>query len=206
MTKKENFLKGIIKENPVFVMVLGMCPVLAITKTVDAALGMGVAFTVVLVITNILISMVRKLIPDDVRIPAYIVIIASIVTIVDLIMQAYTVDLYDKLGIFIPLIVVNCNILGRAEAYASKNKVIDSAIDGLGMGIGYTLALLLISTVREVFGLGTFLGINLIPGNAFQPIMIFSSPAGAFITVGILMAIINAIAQKIQTKKVNKEG
>jgi Na+-translocating ferredoxin:NAD+ oxidoreductase subunit E len=200
MTKKENFLKGIFKENPVFVLVLGMCPVLGVTATVEGALGMGIAFTLVLIMSNFLISAVRRWIPGEVRIPAYIVIIASLVTMVELLMQAYTMSLYDKLGIFIPLIVVNCNILGRAEAYASKNNVVDSTIDAIGMGIGFTLALFLISTVREVLGAGSFLGFGIKIFEYMEPATIFISPAGAFITVGLLMAIINAIVNKRQEK------
>lgn len=205
MNNKDNFLKGIFTENPVFMLVLGMCPVLAITTSVSNALGMGVAFTFVLIMSNVIISLIRKFIPNDVRIPAYIVVIATVVTIVDLFMQAYAYSLYESLGIFIPLIVVNCIVLGRAEAFASKNGVFASFIDALGMGVGYTLAITLISTVREVLGSGTFLGIDAFPFDLVQPASIFVIAPGAFITLGILLAIINAIRFKRAKKAQAKE-
>ncbi|NLC95479.1 MAG: electron transport complex subunit E [Bacilli bacterium] len=205
MNNKDNFLKGIFTENPVFMLVLGMCPVLAITTSVSNALGMGVAFTFVLIMSNVIISLIRKFIPNDVRIPAYIVVIATVVTIVDLFMQAYAYSLYESLGIFIPLIVVNCIVLGRAEAFASKNGVFASFIDALGMGVGYTLAITLISTVREVLGSGTFLGIDVFPFDLVQPASIFVIAPGAFITLGILLAIINAIRFKRAKKAQAKE-
>jgi len=205
MNNKDNFLKGIFTENPVFMLVLGMCPVLAITTSVSNALGMGVAFTFVLIMSNVIISLIRKFIPNDVRIPAYIVVIATVVTIVDLFMQAYAYSLYESLGIFIPLIVVNCVVLGRAEAFASKNGVFASFIDALGMGVGYTLAITLISTVREVLGSGTFLGIDVFPFDLVQPASIFVIAPGAFITLGILLAIINAIRFKRAKKAQAKE-
>ena len=202
MTKKDNFFKGIFKENPVFVLVLGMCPVLGVTAAVSAAIGMGLAFSFVLIMSNIIISLARKIIPAEVRIPAYIVIIATLVTIVQIFMQAYAVSLYDQLGIFIPLIVVNCVILGRAEAYASKNGIIDSTIDAIGMGIGYTIAIVIIAIVREGLGEGTILGYNIIPKflDMIEPMSIFVQPAGAFIATGLIMAVINAIVNKRKLK------
>lgn len=205
MNNKENFLKGIFSENPVFMLVLGMCPVLAITTTVTNALGMGLAFTFVLIMSNVIISLIRKFIPNDIRIPAYIVVIATVVTIVDMFMHAYAFSLYESLGIFIPLIVVNCVVLGRAEAFASKNGVFASFIDALGMGVGYTLAITLISTVREVLGSGTFLGIDIFPFDLVQPASIFVIAPGAFITLGILLGIINAIRFKRAKKAQAKE-
>lgn len=205
MNNKENFLKGIFSENPVFMLVLGMCPVLAITTTVTNALGMGLAFTFVLIMSNVIISLIRKFIPNDIRIPAYIVVIATVVTIVDMFMHAYAFSLYESLGIFIPLIVVNCVVLGRAEAFASKNGVFASFIDALGMGVGYTLAITLISTVREVLGSGTFIGIDIFPFDLVQPASIFVIAPGAFITLGILLGIINAIRFKRAKKAQAKE-
>jgi electron transport complex protein RnfE len=150
MTKKENFLKGLIKENPIFVSLLGMCPALAVTSSFETAIGMGLLVIFVLTMSNLVISLLRNVIPSDVRTPAYIVIIATFVTIVRMATEAVSLSLYDALGVFIPLIVVNCVILGRAEAFASKNKVTDSILDGLGMGLGFTLALAVIGTVREL--------------------------------------------------------
>ena len=170
-----------------------MCPVLAITTTVMNAIGMGIAFTVVLIMSNVIISLVRKLIPNEVRIPAYIVIIATLVSIVDMIMHAFTFSLYESLGIFIPLIVVNCVVLGRAEAFASKHGVFASFIDALGMGIGYTLAITILASIREILGSGTFLGYDLTPFDLIQPATIFVIAPGAFITLGLLLGIINAI-------------
>ncbi|NLG82910.1 MAG: electron transport complex subunit E [Bacilli bacterium] len=205
MNNKENFLKGIFSENPVFMLVLGMCPVLAITTTVTNALGMGLAFTFVLIMSNVIISLIRKFIPNDIRIPAYIVVIATVVTIVDMFMHAYAFSLYESLGIFIPLIVVNCVVLGRAEAFASKNGVFASFIDALGMGAGFTLSITLISTVREVLGSGTFLGIDIFPFDLVQPASIFVIAPGAFITLGILLGIINTIRFKRAKKAQAKE-
>ena len=159
----KEFTKGIISENPLFRLALGMCPALAITTSVDNAVGMGIAFTSVLLASNIVISLLRKLIPDSIRIPCYIVIIASFVTLTEMILQAYLPDLFASLGIFIPLIVVNCIILGRAEAFASKNPLFPSILDGLGMGLGYTLALVVVAACREVLGAGTFMGYPVMP-------------------------------------------
>lgn len=184
--------KGIWAENPLFVQVLGTCPSLATTTSVENALGMGAAFTAVLVCSNIAISLIRKLVPEDIRIPSYIVVIASFVTLVEMIMNAYAQALYNSLGIFIPLIVVNCIILGRAEAFAGKNKPLPSAMDGIGMGLGYTLAITLISSIREILGAGTFLGQPL-PFLNSQPILVMILPAGAFITMGFLFAGMNIL-------------
>lgn len=184
--------KGILIENPLFVQVLGTCPSLATTTSVENALGMGAAFTAVLVCSNIAISLIRKLVPEDIRIPSYIVVIASFVTLVEMVMNAFAQALYNSLGIFIPLIVVNCIILGRAEAFAGKNKPLPSAMDGIGMGIGYTLAIVIISTIREILGAGTFLG-HAIPVISSQPILVMILPAGAFITMGFLFAGMNIL-------------
>lgn len=205
MKTKQNFLKGIFSENPVFILVLGMCPVLAITTSVLNALGMGAAFTFVLILSNVIISLVRKLIPNEVRIPAYIVIIATLVTIVDMVMHAYTFSIYESLGIFIPLIVVNCVVLGRAEAFASKNGVFASFIDALGMGVGYTAAITILAAVREILGSGTFLGMDITPFNLVQPAVIFVIAPGAFITLGILLGIINSIRSSREKKLAVKE-
>ena len=202
MTKWQNFLKGIIKENPTLVLVLGTCPTLAVTTSVPNALGMGVAATAVLFCSNIAISALRKVIPDKVRIPAYIVLIAGFVTIIEMLMHAFVPDLYEALGVFLSLIVVNCIILGRAEMYASKNKVIDSAIDALGMGVGFTLALFLMSSIREILGSGTWCGLP-IPWLSENPIMIFSVPAGGFFVFGCLIALVNKITKNKGDKKLD---
>lgn len=202
MTKWQNFLKGIIKENPTLVLVLGTCPTLAVTTSVPNALGMGVAAAAVLLCSNIAISALRKVIPDKVRIPAYIVLIAGFVTIIEMLMHAFVPDLYEALGVFLSLIVVNCIILGRAEMYASKNKVIDSAIDALGMGVGFTLALFLMSSIREILGSGTWCGLP-IPWLSENPIMIFSVPAGGFFVFGCLIALVNKITKNKGDKKLD---
>ena len=200
MSYMKEFTKGIIKENPTLVTLLGMCPTLAITTMASNAIGMGVAATAVLICSNIAISALRKVIPDKVRIPAYIVLIAGFVTIIEMLMHAFVPDLYESLGVFLSLIVVNCIILGRAEMYASKNKVVDSAIDAVGMGIGFTLALFLMSSIREILGSGTYFGFE-IPFLADNPIMIFSLPAGGFFVFGCLIAIVNKITKKKGGKK-----
>ena len=202
MTKWQNLIKGIIKENPVLVLVLGTCPTLAVTTSVLNALGMGVAATVVLICSNIAISALRKVIPDKVRIPAYIVLIAGFVTIIEMLMHAYVPDLYESLGVFLSLIVVNCIILGRAEMYASKNRVVDSAIDAVGMGIGFTLALFLMASIREIFGAGSWLGFE-IPFLSDNPIMIFAVPAGGFFVFGCLIALVNKITKKKGNKSLS---
>lgn len=200
MNKRQNLLKGIIKENPVLVLVLGTCPTLAVTTNVMSALGMGAAATVVLLCSNVVISALRKVIPDKVRIPCYIVLIAGFVTMVQMLVKAFAPALDEALGIYLPLIVVNCIILGRAEMFANKNKVIDSAIDAVGMGAGFTLALLLMATIREVLGNGTWLGIE-IPILAENNISIMTMAPGGFLVFGILIAIVNKISGGKNTKK-----
>lgn len=188
-----NLTRGIIRENPTFRLVLGMCPTLAVTTSLENALGMGLAATFVLACSNMVISSLRKLIPAAVRIPCYIVIIAAFVTMVDLLMQAYTYALWEKLGIFIPLIVVNCIILGRAEAFASKNGVLNSAADGIGMGIGFTIALSVIATLREFIGNGsvTVWGDLAFTAIHNRAMVLFILPAGGFITLGLILAFLN---------------
>ena len=191
----KEFSKGILAENPVLRLVLGTCPTLATSTSVQSALGMGLAASIVLVCSNIAISALRKVIPEKVRIPAYIVIIASFVTIVQMIVKAFAPELDEQLGVYLPLIVVNCIILGRAEAFASKNPVLASAVDGFGMGVGFTTALFLMSSVREILGAGSFLGMS-IPFLSQNPILIFILPPGGFFVFGILMAVVNRIAEK----------
>lgn len=197
---KYNFLKGIFIENPLFVSILGTCPALATTKSIEAALGMGLLFTIVLICSNMLISLLRKIIPEEIRTPAYIVIIATFVTMVKMFANAFLPELYSTLGVFISLIVVNCIVLGRAEAYASKNNVFDSLIDALGMGVGYTLALLLMALFREILGTGAFSFGNIftfIPYFKLQiipkgyEISLFQNPAGAFIVFAFILAVLS---------------
>lgn len=190
MSQMQNFTKGFFKENPILVLVLGTCPTLATTTSVMNGLGMGIATTFVLIGSNVVIALLAGVIPDKVRIPAFVVIIASFVTIVDLLMQAYTPSLYEKLGIFIPLIVVNCIILGRAEAYASKNSVWSSFVDGAGMGLGFTMALGILGIFREIIGNGAVLGHKFIQGDG---ILVFILAPGAFWALGYLIALINRI-------------
>ncbi|HEY8436711.1 MAG TPA: electron transport complex subunit RsxE [Haloplasmataceae bacterium] len=204
MTKKENFLKGIISQNPLFVSILGTCPALAVTTTLKNAIGMGITFTIILITTNVIISLVRKLIPDEVRIPSYIVIIATVVTVVELFMKAYLSTLHSALGIFIALIVVNCNVLGRAEAFASKHNVLDSFIDATGMGIGFTLALTAMGLLREVLGSGSFFGLDFTSALAkvnVVPISILTQPTGAFLTLGVCIWAFNAFRMKLEAKQ-----
>ncbi len=189
------FFNGLIKENPTFVLMLGMCPTLAVTTGVVNGIGMGLSTTAVLICSNIVISMLRKFIPNKIRIASYIVIVAGFVTVVEMLLKAYVPSLSASLGIYIPLIVVICIILGRAEAFASKNGVLSSMFDGIGMGLGFTAALTLIGSVREILGAGTFAGISVF-GESFQPASIMIMPPGAFLTLGILIAIINSIAKK----------
>ena len=195
------FYNGLIKENPIFVQLIGMCSVLAVTTSAKNGLAMGLAVTGVLIGSNFVISLLRKVIPDKIRIPAFVVVIATFVTIVEMFMKAYTQDLYNQLGIFIPLIVVNCIILARAEAFASKNKVLPSVVDGLGMGLGYTSALLILGSLREILGAGSIFGKQLF-GQAFEPALIFIMPPGAFILLGILIAIFNTIRRKKATTEI----
>ncbi|MBQ1507608.1 MAG: electron transport complex subunit E [Ruminococcus sp.] len=200
MNQLNNFTKGIIKENPVLVLVLGTCPTLATSTNVTSALGMGAAATVVLLCSNIVISALRKVIPDKVRIPCYIVLIAGFVTMVQMLVKAFAPALDQSLGIYLPLIVVNCIILGRAEMFANKNKVLDSAVDALGMGAGFTLALGLMATIREVFGSGTFMGME-IPVLADNHVSILTMAPGGFFVFGLLIAIINKFSANKPKKK-----
>ncbi|MFY9174512.1 MAG: electron transport complex subunit E [Peptococcia bacterium] len=195
MSLFKEFSKGLIRENPLFSLLLGLCASLAVTTTVENALGMGIALTFVLIGSNVVISLLRKVIPDNIRIPCYIVVIATFVTILEMFMHAYFPALYTSLGIFVPLIVVNCIILGRAEAFAGKKGVLLSLIDGLGMGVGYTLALFILGTVREVLGSGTFMGYSVM-SQAVPPTLIMILPPGAFITLAIILAIINKLQEK----------
>ena len=189
------FMNGVITENPTFRLVLGTCPTLAVTTSAINGLGMGAAATFVLLGSNIVISALRKVIPDKVRIPSFIVVICMFVTIIQLVMQAYLPSLYESLGIFLPLIVVNCIILGRAEAFASKNPVVASAVDGVGMGLGFTLALTLIGCIRELAGNGSVFGINLL-GTSYQPMLLMILPAGGFLVFGLLLGIINSLTNR----------
>lgn len=194
MNNLKVFLNGLIKENPTFVLLLGMCPTLGTTSSAVNGMSMGLATTFVLICSNVVIALLRNLIPDKVHIPAYIVVIASFVTAVQMIMQAYLPELYKTLGLFIPLIVVNCIILGRAEAFAAKNGAVSSFFDGLGMGLGFTLALTLLGALRELLGTGSFFGLSVLP--ASTNMLVFVLAPGAFITLGFLIAIFNAINAK----------
>lgn len=200
MNTLQNFSKGLIKENPVLVLVLGTCPTLATSTSVTNALGMGVAATVVLICSNVVISALRKIIPDKVRIPCYIVLIAGFVTMVQMLVKAFAPALDQSLGIYLPLIVVNCIILGRAEMFANKNKVFDSAVDAVGMGAGFTLALVLMATIREVFGNGSFMGVP-IPVLSDNKISIMTMAPGGFFVFGCLIALVN----KFSAHKPKKE-
>ncbi len=191
----KEFAKGLLKENPTLVTLLGMCPTLAITTMASNAIGMGAAATFVLICSNAAISLLKKIIPKQVRLPAYIVIIAGFVTLVGLLLQAYVPAVYDALGIYLPLITVNCIILGRAEMFASKNNVLNSVCDGAGMGIGFTLALLAVGSVREIFGSGSWFGIKLCP-DFLQPMTIFILPAGGFFVLGCVIALVNRISNR----------
>lgn len=202
----KEFTKGIIKENPVLCLVLGTCPTLAVTTGVSSAVGMGLAATAVLICSNSVISALRKVIPNKVRIPAYITIIAAFVTIVQMIVKAFAPALNDALGVYLPLIVVNCIILGRAEMFASKNGIVASALDGLGMGIGFTVALFLMGSIREILGAGSWFGLP-IPVLSSNPILIFILPPGGFFVFGMLMAIANKLnAKKPDKKKTDEVG
>ena len=205
MTKLENFSKGIIKENPVLVLVLGTCPTLATSTNVMSALGMGAAATVVLLCSNIVISALRKVIPDKVRIPCFIVLIAGFVTMVQMLVKAFAPALDQALGIYLPLIVVNCIILGRAEMFAQKNSVIDSAIDGLGMGAGFTLTLVMMGTIREVFGSGSWLGYP-IPVLSDNNISILTMAPGGFFVFGLLIALVNKLSENKPKKHTGCAG
>lgn len=216
MNRFENFKNGLIKDNPVFSLFLGICSTLAITTTVNNAIGMGVAVICVLIMSNVIISCVRKITPDEIRIPVYIVIIATLVKIIQMLIEAYAPSLNTSLGVFIPLIVVNCIILGRAESFASKHGILDSALDGLGMGLGYTLAVFVMSFIREVLSTGGIVVVN--PFNEAQVLLnlhlipedftisLFNSPVGAFITFAVLAAAVGVIKQKLEAKEAAKEG
>ena len=192
----KQLLNKMIKENPVFVLLLGMCPTLATSTSVTNAIGMGLSATAVLIGSNVVISALKRVIPSKIRIAAFIVIIASFVTMIQMFLQAYIPDLYKSLGIYIPLIVVNCIILGRAEAFASKNSVVDSFVDGLGIGLGFTGALIILSAIREILGSGSFMGYPLF-GEGFQPAAMAILPPGGFIVLGIVLGIISIIRRKI---------
>ncbi|MBC8342668.1 MAG: electron transport complex subunit E [Bacteroidetes bacterium] len=200
MSIKETLSKGFIKENPVFILLLGLCPTLGVTTSAINGLGMGLATAFVLIMSNLVVSIIKNQIPNKVRIPSFIVIIASFVTIVDLVMNAYVPALHEQLGLFIPLIVVNCVVLGRAEAFASKNTVFNSIIDGLGMGIGFTFALTLLGAVREILGSGAFFGLS-VPiypideGGSPVTMLVFVLAPGAFIGLGYLISIMNRISK-----------
>ena len=193
MSKLQIITKGILKENPTFVLILGMCPTLGVTSSAINGMGMGVATMAVLIMSNIVIALIKNLIPDKVRIPAFIVVIASFVTIIEMLMKAYIPALYASLGVFIPLIVVNCIILGRAEAFASKNGVLDSALDGVGIGLGFTLSLTAIGAVREVLGSGAIFGVTL--ASDVMPLLFVLAPGG-FLVLGYLMVVFNKIAKR----------
>ncbi|MBQ9599031.1 MAG: electron transport complex subunit E [Clostridia bacterium] len=192
---KSVFMNGIITENPTFMQLLGMCPTLAVTTSLQNGLGMGLSATAVLICSNLLISLLRKIIPDKVRIAAYIVIIAAFVTVIDMSLQAFLPDLATSLGVFIPLIVVNCIILARAEAFASKNPPLQSAVDGLGMGLGFTLALCIISSIREILGAGSIWGMQLYGGAAVPATILIMAPGG-FIVLGLLVGAVNYFLKK----------
>lgn len=203
MTKKSKLsiiANGILKENPVLVLLIGTCPTLATSSSASNGLGMGLSTTAVLIAANIVISLLRKVIPDKVRIPCYIVVIAGFVTIIQFLLQAYVPALYKSLGLFIPLIVVNCIILGRAEAFANKNTVIDSALDGIGMGLGFTLTLTVMGTIRELLGAGTWFGMTVF-GSWFTPIGFFNLAPGGFFVYGLLIAVLNIITKGKALKK-----
>jgi electron transport complex protein RnfE len=193
MNQWKNFSKGFIRENAVFALFLGLCPTLGVTTSAINGLAMGLATTFVLVMSNLVVSLIKSLIPDKVRIPSFIVIIATFVTVVELVMKGYVPALFDALGLFIPLIVVNCLVLGRAEAYASKNTIWSSLVDGMGMGLGFTMALTVLGAVRELLGSGAFFGMKLISGDA---LLLFILPPGAFIALGYLIVLANMIKEK----------
>ena len=203
----ERLTNGIIKENPTFVLLLGMCPTLAVTTSAMNGLGMGLSTTLVLVFSNLIISLLRKIIPDKVRVPAFIVVVASLVTIVQFLLQGFVPSLYASLGIYIPLIVVNCIILGRAESYASKNPIVPSIFDGIGMGLGFTLGLTCIGIVRELIGTGAIFGAQILPladtaagVGGYVPVTIFILPPGAFLVLAFLVAAMNKIRKNAEKK------
>ena len=194
------FTNGLLNENPTFRLLLGMCPTLAVSTAASQGVGMGLATTFVLVFSNMVISLLRKAIPERVRIPSFVVVIATFVTIIDLIIKAFLPSMSDSLGIYIPLIVVNCIIFARAEAFAFKNPVIPSMFDGLGMGLGFTASLTLLSSVREIIGSGKWFGMQVMPA-AYKPMSIITSPSGGFLTLGLLLLIVNAVVKYIGKRK-----
>ncbi len=201
----ERLYNGIIKENPTFILLLGMCPTLAVSTRAMNGIGMGLSTTAVLILSNLVISLLRKVIPDQVRLPSYIVIVASLVTVTELLIEAYLPSLYEALGIYIPLIVVNCIILGRAEAYANKNVPALAVMDGIGMGLGFTIALTLAGLVREILGSGTAFGLQILP-SFIQPIGIFVKPPGAFLVIAFFIAVMNAVGIKTRQKQLVESG
>lgn len=199
------FLNGILTENPTFRLVLGTCPTMAVTTSAINGIGMGLAATFVLLGSNVVISLLRRFIPDKIRIPSYIVVICTFVTMVQMLMQAYVPSLYESLGMFIPLIVVNCIILARAESFAGKNGVLLSAVDGVGMGLGFTLAITLIGMIRELLGNGSLFGFRVF-GAGYQPMLLMILPAGGFIVYGLLLWAINMIVRRIEQNRAQKEA
>ena len=201
----ERLYNGLIKENPTLVLMLGMCPTLAVSTRASNGIGMGLSTLAVLVLSNLVISLLRKLIPDQVRLPAYIVIVASLVTVTELLIEAYLPSVYEALGIYIPLIVVNCIILGRAEAYANKHTPLLSVLDGIGMGLGFTVALTLAGAVREILGSGTCFGVRVLP-ETVEPMGIFVQPPGAFLVIALFIIIMNAIGIKTRQRQLVESG
>ena len=201
LTPKQNIIKGLIKENPTFVLILGMCPTLGTTTSLETGLGMGLSVLFVLILTNAAIASIRKIVPSEIRIPVYIVVIALVVTLLEWLLQAYVTPLYEALGIFLPLIVVNCIVLGRAEAYASDNTIFDSIFDGMGMGLGFTLGLSTLAFTRELLGTGSvqLLGLTLFDASSAASFLV--QPPGAFLTLGLLIGIINTVRIDREKKK-----
>ena len=202
ISHKDNFVKGVLKENPVFVLLLGLCPALGVTSSALNGLGMGLATMFVLIMSNLVIAIIKGFIPSKVRIPAFIVVIASFVTVVDLLMAGFLPLLHEELGLFIPLIVVNCVVLGRAESYASRHQLVESLVDGVGMGIGFTFALTLLGLVRELLGSLSFFGIKLIDADGM---LVFILAPGAFIALGILIALMQALNKRVELRKLEQE-
>ena len=198
MSIMKEFSKGIIKENPTLRLLLGLCPTLAVTGLAENGLGMGLATAAVLISSNLVIALLRGIIPAKIRIPCFIIIIATFVTMVDMVLNAYMPALHAQLGIFVPLIVVNCIVLGRAEAFASKNPVIHSMADGLGMGLGFTLALTVLGSVRELLSLGTIFNVTILSNSWYQPFQVFGSPPGAFLALGLLLALMSVLTAKFK--------
>ena len=201
----ERLWNGLVKENPTLILMLGMCPTLAVSTRAMNGIGMGLSTTAVLILSNVVISLLRKVIPDDVRLPAYIVVVASLVTVTELLIEAYLPSLYEALGIYIPLIVVNCIILGRAEAYANKHTPMLSAMDGVGMGLGFTIALTIAGMIREFLGNGSFFGVTVLPAG-MEPMGIFVQPPGAFLVLALIIAIQNALGIKTRQRALVEEG